>query len=109
MIRTFEIPIYGSQVLLVRNQGDLERACDKLGVELPPKNTDGICVEADYHDGTTKFILAWLSKDVSVLAHEAVHLSQFILVRAGIDPRDSHGETMAYLVGWIVDKGVKSK
>jgi hypothetical protein len=48
-----------------------------------------------------------MTKGAAVLAHEAVHLAQFILIRAGIDPRDSNGETMAYLVGYLVDKCMK--
>ncbi len=103
----FMVPVYDSNVILVRTQGELEKACDKLGVELPGKRADGICIQSDYGDGTTKFILGWMTKDPAVLAHECVHLAQFILLRAGIDPRDSNGETMAYLVGWLVDKCLK--
>ena len=102
-MRTFTVPFFDSQVTFVRTQSELERACDKMGVELPDKRADGICIQSDYDTGVTKFILGWMNKDPSVLAHEAVHLAQFILLRAGIDPRDSNGETMAYVVGWIVD------
>jgi len=107
MIRSFTVPVYDSQVTLVRTQADLLRACDKHGVEEPDKNTDGICIQADFSTGRTQFILGWMTKDAAVLAHEAVHLAQFILIRAGIDPRDSNGETMAYLVGYLVDKCMK--
>ena len=104
MLKSFTVPVYDSQVTLVRTQTDLLRACNKHGVEEPDKNTDGICIQADFSSGRTQFILGWMTKEPAVLAHEAVHLAQFILIRAGIDPRDSNGETMAYLVGWIVDK-----
>jgi hypothetical protein len=92
---------------MVRTQAELLRVCDKHGVEEPDKATDGICIQADFSSGRTQFILGWMVKDVSVLAHEATHLAQFILIRAGIDPRDSNGETMAYLVGFLVDKCLK--
>ena len=108
-MKSFLIPIYDSRVTLVRTQGELERICTKLGVELPDKMADGVCLQSDYRDGTTKFVIGWMSRDVAVLAHEAVHLAQFILLRAGIDPKDSNGETMAYLVGYIVDKAMKVK
>ena len=107
MIRSFTVPVYDSQVTLVRTQAELQRVCDKHGVDEPEKHADGICIQADWNTGRTQFILGWMTKDAAVLAHEAVHLAQFILIRAGIDPRDSNGETMAYLVGWIVDKCLK--
>jgi hypothetical protein len=109
MAKSFTVPFFDSQVTLVRTHADLLRECEKNGVDVPDKNTDGICIQAEWDSGRTQFILGWMSKDVSVLCHEAVHLAQFILLRAGIDPRDSNGETMAYLVGWIVDKAMRVK
>lgn len=109
MIRSFTVPVYDSQVTLVRTQAELLRVCEKHGVDEPDKNTDGICIQADFSSGCTQFILGWMTKDPAVLAHEATHLAQFILIRVGIDPRDSNGETMAYLVGFLVDKCLKIK
>jgi len=108
-MRHFTVPFFDSKVILARTQAEFERACNSLGVEVPDKHADGVCVQADMSGGTTKFILAWMTKDPATLAHEAVHLAQFILLRAGIDPRDSNGETMAYTVGWVVDRVLKYK
>lgn len=105
-MKRFVVPIYDTPVALVRTRAELERECNRIGLELPEKNTEGICIQADHDSGRSHFILGWFVPSVSVLAHEVVHLSQFILTRAGIDPRDSCGETQAYLVGWIIDKCV---
>lgn len=103
-MKSFVIPIYGSKVTLVRTFAELEKACNAAGIEVPDRMVEGITIQGDYDSGRTRYILGWFDGNESVLAHEATHLAHFILRRAGIDPNDSNAETMAYLVGWIVDR-----
>ena len=40
----------------------------------------------------------------SVVAHEAVHIANYVFIRCGIMPDLENDEPQAYLVGWIVNQ-----
>lgn len=53
------------------------------------------------------WVVAVLDGSHATLVHECVHLALWILDRVGIDPRDSSGESMAYLTDWLYTQGCK--
>jgi hypothetical protein len=63
-----------------------------------------MCLQADGDDGRVVYFLAVYDRKAATLVHELTHVTQFILIRAGIDPRDSNGETAAYLAGALYEK-----
>jgi hypothetical protein len=99
--RKFRIPVYGSTVYAYRDQARFKGACDALNVEWAPEPVDGMTLQADGSNGSTVFLVGWFNNDNSTLIHEMGHLAIFILVRAGIDPKDSNGETLCYLLGTL--------
>ncbi|WP_347216529.1 hypothetical protein [Chryseobacterium sp.] len=46
--------------------------------------------------------------DVSVIAHEAVHIVNYVFKQAHISLDLDNDEPQAYLMGWVVDKIIKA-
>lgn len=102
----FVVPIYGGQVIRCTTRKAFRTAAHRLnfaGVE-PDDRSPGLCHQYDLTSGSAVYMIGWFNRKPETLVHECVHCSQFILVRAGIDPRDSDGETMAYLTGYLFDR-----
>ena len=97
--KTLDVPIYGVHIEAHRNRRSLAAS---IGEEVEiGDNVNGCCVLFDEADGAS-IIMGWFDDRRSTLVHECCHAALFILNRAGIDPRDSDGETMSYLLGYLV-------
>lgn len=65
-----------------------------------------------YSEGTGKYNLILLNKKyltdeafaMGTIAHEAFHVSSFIMKRVGINPDVNNDEAQAYLLSWIVEQ-----
>ena len=54
--------------------------------------------------------LLWIEKfNVSILAHEALHITQGVLEKHDIFLKHSTREVYAYYLGWLIDKITKKK
>lgn len=102
--QAFTVPIYGGLIVACRSPAALAAACRPRGLDPPADLCDGLCLQADGQDGSVVYLLAVYNRSGATLVHEITHLVQFILIRAGIDPRDSNGETAAYLSGDLYAK-----
>ena len=104
----FEIPLYGGWVYLYRSPEKIQQAYRYLNVqslEDPEGLYDGFAhMLIDQSTGARLYLIGWYSDDLTTLAHEASHIAFFILSNAGIDARDSDGETFCYLLGTILEK-----
>lgn len=68
-----------------------------------------------YSEGIGKFNLLLLNKKyltdkpfaISTIAHEAFHITNFIMKRVGINPDVNNDEAQAYLLSWIVEQTYK--
>ncbi len=99
--RDFRVPVYGSRVLAYRTAKQYAAACESLGIEWDSEAVDGVVCQANHDSGHTVFIVGWFNNEPSSLVHEIGHLAIFVLVRAGMDPRDSNGEALCYLLGTL--------
>lgn len=94
----FEIPIYGGAVVLTTTRKGLRNACASYSLIAPEDICLGICLPAECPDtGARLYVVGWFDGALSTLVHEFGHLTHFILMNAGIDPRDSNAETFCYL------------
>jgi DNA-binding transcriptional regulator YiaG len=68
-----------------------------------------------YAEGRDKFNLIVLNKKylpdepfaVSTIAHEALHITSFVMKRVGMHPDVNNDEAQAYLLSWIVEQVYK--
>jgi hypothetical protein len=120
-----DIPIYNQDVIVVLG-GDMIHA-KKYFLKKSTKNRIinkeiynnlldymSKCIKEDNIKDTTEgrlhidvprgYIMLIKNVNISVIAHEATHLTQYILENASIDPDKSIGykETFAYLNGYII-------
>jgi hypothetical protein len=104
-VKRFEIPIYGGEVLLYKDQKEFWKAYAFLGGRQEydsPKSGEAAHLQSD--EGMNIFLVGWYSGTLSTLVHEITHVMVFLFEHVGIDPRDSNGEVAAYLVGYLIDK-----
>lgn len=58
----------------------------------------GMCYPTQNDIGSRLYVVGWFDGDIQTLVHESCHLALMVLNHAGIDPRDSDGEAMCYLI-----------
>lgn len=101
--KPLHIPIYGGNLYLFKTQEDFQKAYVGLGGEPLTGIFNGNTAHFEHSDGGSVYLLGWYNDQQSTLAHECVHAAIFLFNQVGMDPSDSNGEAMAYLVGFLVD------
>lgn len=102
MIRNFNVPIYDADVAMATTHEELNKLLLEYDCDTTDIYLDGYCAQGASCE--SQFILGCTHQSPAVLCHECIHLAKFILDRAQIDVKDSNCETLAYLVGFLVDK-----
>lgn len=106
-ITSKKVPLYGGLIVIV-----LTNSNKKLGkyVYMKPKEEHfAFCVPGNYRNqGAFYCVLNFNNKDGKishgVIAHEAVHLANFILKDAGVRCDYNNDEPLTYLVQWITNR-----
>ena len=106
------MPIY-NQVLHIAICDDAEKEIDEVNKKF---YTDLDKFEfAGYAQAESKHHLILLNKKelidepftISTIAHEAFHITSFVMKRVGIHPDVNNDEAQAYLLSWIVEEVYK--
>lgn len=97
------IPIYDGRVILYTNR---QKFITALRAVEGPEDEDvatclGMCLPTKNEEGARLYVLGWFDGKNQTLVHEVCHLALFVLGTAGIEPRDSQGETMCYLLDYL--------
>lgn len=102
----FKTPIYAGSIYLFRSQEKYIQACAFL--RAPEPDLHGVIGKAqelqNTRSGELVYLIGCFDDQQSTLVHEASHLAFFILQTAGIDARDSGGETFCYLLQALLNK-----
>lgn len=99
MSHTVTVAPYGAVVTFSRSKVGWSR----LAPESPAKGLAGACTELS----PGHYLIGWFDGKLSTLVHECTHAAMFLLQHVGIDPTDSQGETLAYLLEWLFVQGRK--
>lgn len=106
-----DVPLFTGTSLHVcvgHNLNEVYKATDIAGGLAPkgyePEHWGAIAFEADRNDNHGVFVLLRPDAKPSIIAHEAVHLANYILSHAGVKLDPQNDEPQAYLVGWLVDE-----
>ena len=110
-VKTFEIPIYCADVILVIHE-DFEEIDEKYKLELQdefgdsPNNAMAIThVNSDEKGKLEIYILLKPScLDIDTVAHEILHVINWICVEKGMEHDINNDESLAYLQGYIMGK-----
>lgn len=81
-----------------------------FGYQLDASHSSGKCILLDGPQGHA--ICIWThakDKSPSTLAHECIHAAMMTLSLRGVDARGDDGETLAYLVGHLMEVALEGK
>ena len=97
------IPVFGTNGNIFFNRKDYKKFCEKYhdfyhNYDL--NDTNGDCV---MNNNKKEFAIGVFDNSKGTLAHELVHISQWILHKSQIDTTESDGETMAHLLKFMFD------
>lgn len=101
MIRkVLKIPIYNSKVIIILDK-DLSYVQKNYNTrDLKDYGAVTIRDEKNYRT----YVLAFESKDRSLICHEIVHLINYIYLDCGIELDRVNDENQAYFMGWLFDR-----
>ncbi len=92
--KTINIPIFKIKLLIVI--ADNIEECLQID---PHIDTDCNSCIVDYGDGRVTIFIA--SRDLSIVAHECLHVKNAIWERIGYNPQKDNDEVDAYLLAYI--------
>lgn len=98
--RTFKIPIYQATVTVILDK-DLSYV-EKKYKTVSLSNYGAVTMRNDNH--FKKYVLAFEYSDSSIIAHEIVHLINYLYLDCGIELDRVNDEHQAYLSGWLFKK-----
>jgi len=97
--RSVWVPLYNTQIIISFDPAGQSR---KRGIDEGYVNSTAACVvDIDGCD----LALFWPERyNINTVSHESVHMAYNILSRCGVRVSARNHESLAYLVGWIVDQ-----
>ena len=98
----FNIPIYGGEVKLIFTN-DFVKASRKLGYQVDLENNN--CRGMAYRFASNDYVMMIKKHrrdDISVLAHECLHITNYILKDKGVGVSTKNDEAQTYLLGYIM-------
>ena len=98
--KNINIPIFRLKLKIVVVD-DIEEA---LGIE-PNIDTEADSCVIDNNNGTATIIIA--SNDISIIAHECLHIKNIVWNRIGYSPQALNDEVDAYLLDYIITEVLK--
>ena len=110
--KNVQVPLYHQYIQIIICD-DVEKEIDEVNKKYyVNKNRFDF---SGYSEGQGKYNLILLNKKyltdeafaISTIAHEAFHVSCFIMNRVGINPDVNNDEAQAYLLSWITEQVYK--
>jgi hypothetical protein len=102
-VKDIVVPLYDGRIILYTNRAKFLEALRAVdGPEDDDMGTvKGMCLPTKNEEGARLYIVGWFDGELPTLVHEVCHVTLFVLGNAGIEPRDSQGEPMCYLLDYI--------
>lgn len=102
MKKVFKIPLYFGELILIQEK-DLSKIIKEYDL-VDVADYNGLAFEAPVNN-YARYVLA-VNNNVTpkIIAHESLHIVNFICKHRGIYHDTNNDEPQAYLLGWIVEK-----
>lgn len=100
-IKTISIPIYFGKLTLIKGK-NFKKTNEKFKVEIPSR-FGAVTFRNEKADGF-EVVVSFVDSNVSLVAHEAIHVCNFIYENIGAKLDIENDEHQAYITGWIVDE-----
>jgi hypothetical protein len=110
--KSVEVPLYHQRLQIIICD-DAEKEIDEINKKYP--STISRFEFSGHAEGYGKYNLIVLNKKylqdesyvIGTIAHEAFHITSFIMKRVGMNPDVNNDEAQAYLLSWIVEQVYK--
>ena len=98
--RKFKIPIYYGDLIIYQ----VENSTDIIPKDYLLENSEGYSAYCKFKlvNGYNKCIIIFKEVSHEIIAHEALHITNGILLHAGVSADFNNDEPQAYLLGWVV-------
>lgn len=100
-IKTINIPIFYGKLTFIKSKS-FKKTNKKYKLNIPSR-FGAVTFRNEAAKGF-ECVVSFVDTNVSLLAHEAVHVCGFILENIGAKKDVDNDEFEAYLIGWIVDE-----
>ena len=98
--KVINIPIFRLKLKIII----VDELKEALGIE-PNIDTEADSCVIDHNNGTATIIIA--SNDISIIAHECLHIKNIVWNRIGYSPQALNDEVDAYLLDYIITEVLK--
>ena len=98
--KVINIPIFRLKLKIII----VDEIKEALGIE-PNIDTEADSCVIDHNNGTATIIIA--SNDMSIIAHECLHIKNIVWNRIGYSPQALNDEVDAYLLDYIITEVLK--
>ena len=98
--KVINIPIFRLKLKIII----VDELNEALGIE-PNIDTEADSCVIDHNNGTVTIIIA--SNDMSIIAHECLHIKNIVWNRIGYSPQALNDEVDAYLLDYIITEVLK--
>ena len=98
--KVINIPIFRLKLKIII----VDELNEALGIE-PNIDTEADSCVIDHNNGTATIIIA--SNDMSIIAHECLHIKNIVWNRIGYSPQALNDEVDAYLLDYIITEVLK--
>lgn len=99
--KTIEIPIYKGELTFIKSDS-FKETNERYKLSIPERF--GAVTFRNEAIDTFECVVSFVEENISLLAHEAVHVCNFIYEKIGAKLDIENDEFQAYLIGWIVDE-----
>lgn len=99
--KKIKIPIYQGTLVLIKSK-NFDWTNKNYGHNIP-KKYGAVSFENEKPNGF-EYVVSLVDTNMSLIAHEAVHICNYIFKNVGAELDKTNDEPQAYLVGWIVEE-----
>lgn len=99
--KTIEIPILYGKLTFIKSKS-FKKTNKKYNLQIPSRF--GAVTFRNQNAKGFECVVSFVDSNISLLAHEAVHVCNFIYENIGAKLDIENDEFQAYLIGWIVDE-----
>lgn len=98
--KKIKIPIYFGSLIIIKVD-NITDANKKYSINAN-ESYESFCFTTENKKGSKKYYIVLKKEtDISIIAHEVVHLVNYIFLHNGIELDRHNDEPQAYLTGWI--------
>lgn len=100
-------PIYKSDLIIIQDKS-IQKVIDTYNIDWDANGFDGVSFRYPKKNGYLQYVIILTDPvNINIIAHEALHIVNYMFQDFGIVYDVDNDEPAAYLLGWIVNEITK--